>query len=80
MVNGKDEWNKMKRMKAAGEVKQLLKGGWRNVTSETDSVMGKGLWWDEMMKREGVMDENERRMEGGLGKIRDAMAYAADIF
>jgi len=62
-----------------GEIKHLLKGGWRAVTAETESAMGKGLWWEDMMRREGVMDEVERRMESSLGKVRDCMEFVGSF-
>lgn len=80
MCHGREEWNTLKRMRVTGEIKHLLKGGWRNVTPESECAVGKGLWWEEMMKREGVMDEVERRLAGGLGKVRETMEFVGSIY
>jgi hypothetical protein len=79
MVHGKDEWNTVKRMRASGEIKYLLKGGWREVKDDTECAMGKGAWWEDMMRREGVMDEVEKRLQGGLGKARECMEFVGTV-
>jgi len=79
MAHGKEEWNTLKRMRASGETKRLLKGGWRDVKADSESIMGNGAWWEDVMRREGVMDEVEKRMQGGLAKARECMEFVGSV-
>jgi len=66
-------------MRASGETKRLLKGGWRDVKADSESIMGNGAWWEDVMRREGVMDEVEKRMQGGLAKARECMEFVGSV-
>jgi hypothetical protein len=90
IVPGKDG-SKGKASGSTSEIKYLLRGGWREVVAAEAKkgkllegeearpvLIGDGVWWDEVMKREGVQKQVDENMKA-LGSLRDGIEGAREI-
>ncbi|KZS90482.1 hypothetical protein SISNIDRAFT_415311 [Sistotremastrum niveocremeum HHB9708] len=56
MAPDSDEWAMIQGMRKTGEMKKLVKGGWREVPEED-------RWWDSYLKGTGIIDRVERNLK-----------------